>query len=132
MKTNDREYMEMAVQQAREQLRVFGLDEGGDRPNPKVGCVVVTVDGKVTAGYRGELQGRHNDHAEFIVLEGKLQNERVADSKMATNVTRLPTNKAGLITRRLWAQCRPDTSSPWQLMAQDFFRMLVTAFLPLL
>jgi hypothetical protein len=57
-----------------------------------------------------------------------LQKERATESKTATNGSRLPTNKAGLITRRHWAQRRPDTSSPWQLMAQGFLSLLVAAF----
>jgi pyrimidine deaminase RibD-like protein len=58
--------MEMAVEQAREQLKPYGLEEGADRPTPKVGCVVVTKNGRFGAGYRGEFEP--GEHAEFTVI----------------------------------------------------------------
>jgi pyrimidine deaminase RibD-like protein len=81
---DDRKFMEMAVAQAREQLERYGLDEGGERPDPKVGCVVVTKDGKVDAGYRGEIEP--GEHAEFTVLEKKMGNERLAGATVYTTL----------------------------------------------
>ncbi|MGH8537407.1 MAG: hypothetical protein ACREXM_13315 [Gammaproteobacteria bacterium] len=81
---DDRKFMEMAVEQAREQLHRYGLEEGGDRPDPKVGCVVVTSDGKVEKGYRGEL--RPGEHAEFTVMEGKMARDQLAGATVYTTL----------------------------------------------
>lgn len=66
--TDDR-LMARALAQAVEQLKRYGIDDGGERPNPLVGCVVVTQAGEFKEGYRGELY--HSDHAEFTVMEKK-------------------------------------------------------------
>jgi pyrimidine deaminase RibD-like protein len=63
----DRQFMELAVQQGELQRDRYGDDDGGDRPNPFVGCVVVTQNGKLAASFRG--QENRNDHAEYIALE---------------------------------------------------------------
>ena len=76
--------MEMAIQQAREQLDRFGLDEGGERPDPKVGCVVVTKDGRFEVGYRGEMGS--GDHAEFTVMEKKMPYEVLAGATVFTTL----------------------------------------------
>jgi len=81
---DDRKFMMMAVDQAREQFNRYGLDEGGDRPDPKVGCVVVTSDGKVEKGYRGEL--KPGEHAEFTVTEGKMAQDRLAGATVYTTL----------------------------------------------
>ena len=84
MIADDRKFMEMAVDQARQQLKRFGLDEGGERPNPKVGCVVVTKTGEIQVGYRGELQ--LGEHAEFTVMEKKMKNDRLAGATVYTTL----------------------------------------------
>ncbi|MBC8095966.1 MAG: NUDIX domain-containing protein [Akkermansiaceae bacterium] len=67
--------MELAVQQAREQGSCYGSGENAIRPNPLVGCVVVTPKGNVYTSYRGKKcdgdEGRNcaNDHAEYTALE---------------------------------------------------------------
>jgi|ERR1043166_2169581 ATP-dependent DNA helicase RecG len=67
--TEDDIYMSRAISQAGEQLKRYGIDDGGERPNPFVGCVVVRQDGEWKAGYRGEFA--HPDHAEYTVMEKK-------------------------------------------------------------
>jgi pyrimidine deaminase RibD-like protein len=62
--------MQLALDAARRQAQRHGSGEGTERPNPLVGCVVVTRDGRVEVGYRGEVHP--TDHAEFTVLEKKL------------------------------------------------------------
>lgn len=62
----------------------YGIAEGGDRPAPKVGCVVVTKAGKVVAGYRGEIEP--NEHAEFTVLEKKMPNDVLAGATVYTTL----------------------------------------------
>src|SRR6266511_3875924 len=84
MNDEDRRYMQMAIAESRKQLNRFGLDEGGDRPHPKVGCVVVTRDGKWAAGYRGEE--KLDDHAEFTVLERKMPHETLAGATVYTTL----------------------------------------------
>jgi pyrimidine deaminase RibD-like protein len=76
--------MELAIEQARAQLRRYGLEEGGERPDPKVGCVVVTKNGLVEAGYRGELE--RGEHAEFTVMEKKLPHEQLAGATVYTTL----------------------------------------------
>jgi len=70
MSSADRQYMERAVEEAKRQAERYGRGENKERPDPLVGCVVVTCDGRVESGYRGER--RPGDHAEFTVLEKKL------------------------------------------------------------
>lgn len=70
MSSDDRQYMQMAVDAATAQATRYGCGEGTERPDPLVGCVVVTRDGVVTVGYRGELYPA--DHAEFTVIQKKL------------------------------------------------------------
>jgi pyrimidine deaminase RibD-like protein len=66
----DREFMEMAIQEARKSIGEDG------RSHPKVGAVVIK-DGRVlAAAHRGELGP--GDHAEYTALEKKLPNEAIA------------------------------------------------------
>jgi len=103
---SDREFMQMAIDQARAQASRFGLIDNPDRPSPLVGCVVVTKEGKVVAGYRGELS--NGDHAEFTVLEKKMAHDVLAGATVYTTlepcVERNPPKKAcaqRLIDRRV-------------------------------
>src|SRR4051794_4160002 len=84
--------MEQAVEAARQQARRYGSGGGSDRPGPLVGCVVVRLDGRVEAGYRGEL--RAGDHAEFTVLEKKLRGEGLAGATVFTTLE--PCTERGL------------------------------------
>jgi diaminohydroxyphosphoribosylaminopyrimidine deaminase/5-amino-6-(5-phosphoribosylamino)uracil reductase len=61
--------MERAVEEARRQAKYYGDGVGEERPSPLVGCVIVTRDGRVESGYRGEVV--RDDHAEFTVLTKK-------------------------------------------------------------
>jgi len=70
MNSADRSYMERAVEEAKRQAKRHGRGEGKERPDPLVGCVVVTSDGRVQTGYRGEQHP--DDHAEFTVLQKKM------------------------------------------------------------
>jgi len=68
---SDRYYMQLALAAAREQAERYGRGEGKERPDPLVGCVLVTADGREVVGYRGEENP--TDHAEFTVLQKKLR-----------------------------------------------------------
>ncbi len=70
MNSADRQYMKLALEEAKRQADRYGRGENKERPDPLVGCVVVTRDGRVETGYRGEMHT--GDHAEFTVLEKKL------------------------------------------------------------
>jgi pyrimidine deaminase RibD-like protein len=84
--------MARAVEEARRQAERYGVGEGKERPDPLVGCVVVTHDGRVESGYRGEKYP--DDHAEFTVLQKK--GLLPADLKGATVFTTLePCTKRG-------------------------------------
>lgn len=48
------------------------------RDHPLVGAVVVTAGGKITSGYRGEIEP--GEHAEFTVLEKKFGDEALSGS----------------------------------------------------
>lgn len=74
----DDDYLRLAVEQA----RLSNSEDG--RPHPKVGVVVVAVDGTVTTAYRGELGP--GDHAEFTVLEKKLPLAALAGSTVFTTL----------------------------------------------
>ena len=67
MNSADRQYMKLALEEAKRQANRYGRGENKERPDPLVGCVVVTRDGRVETGYRGEMHT--GDHAEFTVLE---------------------------------------------------------------
>lgn len=65
MESQYRKYMELAVEEARKCRSVPFMGQ------PKVGAVVVTKNGKVYSGHRGEIEGHPTDHAEFVVLRKK-------------------------------------------------------------
>jgi ATP-dependent DNA helicase RecG len=65
-------------------LKYYGLNEGGERPAPKVGCVVVTKPGKINSGYRGELEP--GEDAEFTVMEKKMVEEQLAGATVYTTL----------------------------------------------
>jgi pyrimidine deaminase RibD-like protein len=78
MPLTDKAFMKMAIDEARKCKRE------DKRMHPMVGAVVVK-DGKVLAkGYRGELSP--GEHAEFTVLEKKLQNEILAGATVYTTL----------------------------------------------
>lgn len=68
--SDDRRYMKLALEEAKHQATRYGRGENKERPDPLVGCVVVTHDGRVESGYRGEMDP--GDHAEYTVLKKKL------------------------------------------------------------
>lgn len=77
---SDREWMEMAVDQAR-----LSRGEPG-RMSPKVGAVVVNENGEfLAAAHRGE-DPCHKDHAEFYALEIKLSSGIVANGTVFTTL----------------------------------------------
>src|SRR6266550_400281 len=82
---SDRECMELAVAQAREQAERYGLGESAARPNPLVGCVLVTRDGTVHTAYRGK-EGGKDDHAEYTVLEKIVPREKHAGATVFTTL----------------------------------------------
>jgi ATP-dependent DNA helicase RecG len=65
-----REFMEMAVSEMKE-----SISEHDDKPDPKVGALLVSPDGKrlIDKAHRGEI--RAGDHAEFALLDKKHRNE---------------------------------------------------------
>lgn len=65
MAFNARHYMEMAIQVMNSSVQ----EPRQDKVSPKVGAVLIKLDGKVETAYRGEL--RQGDHAEFTLLERK-------------------------------------------------------------
>jgi pyrimidine deaminase RibD-like protein len=82
--SNDSKYMKLALEQARLQASKYGCGNEKDRPDPLVGCVIVTTDGRMEAAYRGEIQ--KNDHAEFTVLEKKLHGVGLDGSTLYTTL----------------------------------------------
>ena len=74
---DDRQFMEMAIEEARKSTGEDG------RSHPKVGAVVVK-DGRVLAkAHRGEFLGCH---AEYIALEKKLVDQSLAGSTVYTTL----------------------------------------------
>src|SRR5258706_15637029 len=67
MSASDRFYMELAFDQARLQAERYGYGENKVLPDPLVGCVIVTRDGRVATGFRA--QNDPKDHAEVTVLK---------------------------------------------------------------
>ncbi|MBU1095527.1 MAG: hypothetical protein KKB34_03520 [Bacteroidetes bacterium] len=61
-----REFMEMAVEEMKK-----SISDHDDKPDPKVGAVLVSPDGRelIDVAHRGEI--RSGDHAEFILLDKK-------------------------------------------------------------
>jgi pyrimidine deaminase RibD-like protein len=78
MPLTDKEFMKIAIDEAQK------CESEDKRPHPMVGAVVVK-DGKVlAAGYRGEFSP--GDHAEFTVLEKKLEDEILAGATVYTTL----------------------------------------------
>ncbi|MFA6597148.1 MAG: deaminase [Ignavibacteriaceae bacterium] len=61
-----REFMEMAVSEMKN-----SISEHSEKPDPKVGAILVSPDGRefIEKAHRGEI--RSGDHAEFILLDKK-------------------------------------------------------------
>jgi ATP-dependent DNA helicase RecG len=67
------ELMEMAYQES-----LFSIHEHGHKPDPMVGAILTTSDGKIMAtSHRGEL--RIGEHCEFTLIERKLKSENLKD-----------------------------------------------------
>jgi ATP-dependent DNA helicase RecG len=77
----NREFMEMAVQEMKK-----SISEHNDKPDPKVGAVLVSPDGRelVEVAHRGEI--RSGDHAEFILLDKKLRTKTLTDYILYTTL----------------------------------------------
>ena len=77
---DDRQWMQRAVQEARKSRGEAG------RISPKVGAVAVAQNGEcLGAAYRGEDDG-YKDHAEFYLLEKKLNSETLANATIYTTL----------------------------------------------
>lgn len=76
-----REFMEMAVQEMKK-----SISEHNDKPDPKVGAVLVSPDGRelIEVAYRGEI--RSGDHAEFILLDKKLRTKTLTGHILYTTL----------------------------------------------
>ena len=59
-------------------------NEKTDSVSPMVGAVVARKGRVLKSGYRGEIEA--GQHAEFVVLEGKLKNQRIAGSTVYTTL----------------------------------------------
>lgn len=71
--------MRRAIEQARK-----SVSEGG-RVSPMVGAVIVRPNGSIIGeAYRGER--KPGEHAEYTLLEGKLENEVLTDSILYTTL----------------------------------------------
>jgi ATP-dependent DNA helicase RecG len=66
------ELMEMAFQESR-----FSIHEHDDKPDPLVGAILTTANGKILAtAHRGEL--RIGEHCEYTLIERKLKTENLS------------------------------------------------------
>lgn len=76
-----REFMEMAVK-----VMKNSISEHTDKPDPKVGAVLVSPDGRelIDVAYRGEI--RAGDHAEFCLLDKKLRTKPLKDYILYTTL----------------------------------------------
>jgi len=76
-----RQFMEMAVEEMKK-----SVSEHPDKPDPKVGAVLVSPDGRelIDVAHRGEI--RSGDHAEFILLDKKLRTEPLTDYILYTTL----------------------------------------------
>ncbi|MDP3148155.1 MAG: ATP-binding protein [Ignavibacteria bacterium] len=76
-----REFMEMAVGEMKK-----SISEHDNKPDPKVGAVLVSSDGRelVEVAHRGEI--RSGDHAEFILLDKKLRTKPLTDYILYTTL----------------------------------------------
>ena len=62
---NSRKYMEMAIEVMNKSIQ----EPRHDKVSPKVGALLIKINGEIESAFRGEL--RHGDHAEFTLLERK-------------------------------------------------------------
>lgn len=70
-KYSPKELMEMAYQES-----LFSIHEHKHKPDPLVGAILTTSDGKILAtSHRGEL--RIGEHCEFTLIERKLKSENL-------------------------------------------------------
>jgi pyrimidine deaminase RibD-like protein len=76
--SGDRVFARMAIDEARK-----SISENDGRPRPKVGAVIVKRGQVLSSAYRGELRG---NHAEFIALEKKLNDESVVGATVYTTL----------------------------------------------
>jgi pyrimidine deaminase RibD-like protein/NTP pyrophosphatase (non-canonical NTP hydrolase) len=76
----DYEFMKLAVEQAKK----CGREPGRTTVTPKVGAVVVKDGNLIGSGFRGELDP--GDHAEYTVLERKLEHETLAGCTVYTTL----------------------------------------------
>lgn len=75
--SDDRQFMELAVEEARKSTAEDG------RSHPKVGAVVVKNGRVLATAHRGEFPGCH---AEYIALEKKLEDQSIAGSTVYTTL----------------------------------------------
>ncbi len=73
--------MELAIEVMRKSVPELRPD---GKVNPKVGAVLVKLDGTIETAYRGEL--RHGDHAEFTLLERKNRDYKLDGSILFTTL----------------------------------------------
>lgn len=76
-----REFMEMAVEEMKK-----SISEHDDKPDPKVGAVLVSPDGRelIDVAHRGEI--RSGDHAEFVLLDKKQRTLPLTDYILYTTL----------------------------------------------
>jgi len=76
-----REFMDMAVKEMKK-----SISEHDDKPDPKVGAVLVSSDGRelIDVAHRGEI--RSGDHAEFILLDKKFRTKPLTDYILYTTL----------------------------------------------
>jgi pyrimidine deaminase RibD-like protein len=74
----DRQFARVAIDEARR-----SISEPDGKPHPKVGAVVVKNGQLLSAAHRGELIA---NHAEYVALERKLQDEAVAGATIYTTL----------------------------------------------
>lgn len=76
-----REFMEMAVEEMKK-----SISDHDDKPDPKVGAVLVSPDGRklIDVAHRGEI--RSGDHAEFILLDKKQRTSPLTDYILYTTL----------------------------------------------
>jgi pyrimidine deaminase RibD-like protein len=76
--SGDKVFARLAIDEARK-----SVSENDGRPHPKVGAVVVKDGQVLSRAYRGEVPG---NHAEFVALEKKLNDEAVVGATVYTTL----------------------------------------------
>lgn len=76
-----RQFMEMAVEEMKK-----SIPDHNDKPDPKVGAVLVSPDGRelIDVAHRGEI--RSGDHAEYILLDKKQRTLPLTDYILYTTL----------------------------------------------